>query len=129
MSRRRRGRAWLGGGAGAGGPSRDRAAGAAGERPGVAPAGRDGESMIVRVDGEELVTESGRTIAGLLLALGRVSWRTTRGGGRPRGVFCGIGVCHDCLVVVNGAADVRACQRLVRDGDDIRTQDGAELPS
>ncbi|WBB62375.1 (2Fe-2S)-binding protein [Streptomyces sp. WMMC500] len=85
--------------------------------------------MTVRVDGEELVTESGRTVAGLLLALGRVSWRTTRGGGRPRGVFCGIGVCHDCLVVVNGAPDVRACQRLVRDCDDIRTQSGAELPA
>jgi predicted molibdopterin-dependent oxidoreductase YjgC len=85
--------------------------------------------VTVRVDGAELVTEPGRTVAGLLLALGRVYWRTTRGGGRPRGVFCGIGVCHDCLVVVNGAPDVRACQRLVRDGDDIRTQDGAELPS
>lgn len=96
---------------------------------GAGAAGRGGSLLIVRVDGEELVTESGRTVAGLLLALGRVSWRTTRGGGRPRGVFCGIGVCHDCLVVVNGAPDVRACQRLVRDGDDIRTQDGAELPA
>ncbi|AZM49294.1 proline dehydrogenase [Streptomyces sp. WAC 06738] len=107
----------------------DRAAGAGERRPGAAPAGRGGDPLSVRVDGEELVTEAGRTVAGLLLALGRVSWRTTRGGGRPRGVFCGIGVCHDCLVVVNGAADVRACQRLVRDGDDIRTQDGAELPA
>ncbi|MFF0727737.1 (2Fe-2S)-binding protein [Streptomyces sp. NPDC004134] len=126
MSRRRR--AW-GGGAGAGGPSPDRPPGAGERHPGAGPAGRGGDLLIVRVDGEELVTESGRTVAGLLLALGRVSWRTTRGGGRPRGVFCGIGVCHDCLVVVNGAPDVRACQRLVRDGDDIRTQDGAELPA
>ncbi|WP_407566376.1 (2Fe-2S)-binding protein [Streptomyces sp. 184] len=110
--------------AAAAGSGTERAAGA--ERAGAERAGR---LLIVRVDGEELVTESGRTVAGLLLALGRVSWRTTRGGGPPRGVFCGIGVCHDCLVVVNGAPDVRACQRLVRGGDDIRTQDGAELPA
>nr|WP_206313542.1 (2Fe-2S)-binding protein [Streptomyces coryli] len=75
------------------------------------------------------MAEPGRTVAGLLLAQGRNAWRTTREGGRPRGVFCGIGVCYDCLVVVNGVPDVRACQRLVCDGDDIRTQHGAELPS
>jgi hypothetical protein len=50
-------------------------------------------------------------------------------GGRPRGIFCGIGVCFDCLVVVNGIPDVRACQRVVVDGDVIRVQHGAELPS
>ncbi|MGA4900742.1 2Fe-2S iron-sulfur cluster-binding protein [Streptomyces griseoincarnatus] len=38
----------------------------------------------------------------MLWAAGVTSWRTTRDGGRPRGVFCGIGVCFDCLVTVNG---------------------------
>ncbi|WP_242584361.1 (2Fe-2S)-binding protein [Streptomyces sp. MST-110588] len=82
----------------------------------------------VTVDGERRPARPGQTVAAVLLAAGRVSWRTTRGG-RPRGVFCGIGVCHDCLVVVNGLPDVRACRREVEDGDDIRTQNGAELPS
>ncbi len=59
---------------------------------------------------------------------GQDSWRDTRRNARPRGVFCGIGVCFDCLVVVNGVPDVRACQRTVAPGDDIRTQHGAELP-
>ncbi len=85
--------------------------------------------MRVRVDGAEHVAERGQTVAAVLLAAGRGSWRTTRIGGRPRGLFCGIGVCFDCLVVVNGVPDVRACQRVVADGDDIRSQDGAELPS
>ncbi|MFG3341177.1 (2Fe-2S)-binding protein [Glycomyces sp. NPDC048151] len=85
--------------------------------------------MRVRFDGEEVEVQEGQTVAGVLLAKGVRSWRTTRGGGRPRGVFCGIGVCFDCLVVVNGVPDVRACQRVVADGDDIRTQVGAELPS
>ncbi|ADD43759.1 (2Fe-2S)-binding protein [Stackebrandtia nassauensis] len=85
--------------------------------------------MRVTVDGVEVEAASGQTVAAVLLRLGRVSWRTTREAGRPRGIFCGIGVCHDCLVVVNGVPDVRACQRLVGDGDDVRTQHGAELPS
>jgi predicted molibdopterin-dependent oxidoreductase YjgC len=83
----------------------------------------------VRFDGEEVEVQEGQTVAGVLLAKGVRSWRTTRGAGRPRGLFCGIGVCFDCLVKVNGVPDVRACQRVVADGDDIRTQAGAELPS
>ncbi|MBO3732905.1 (2Fe-2S)-binding protein [Glycomyces niveus] len=85
--------------------------------------------MRVLFDGEEFEAEEGQTVAGVLLAKGVRSWRTTRGAGRPRGLFCGIGVCFDCLVNVNGVPDVRACQRVVADGDDIRTQTGAELPS
>ncbi|QUH03262.1 (2Fe-2S)-binding protein [Saccharopolyspora erythraea] len=85
--------------------------------------------MNVLVDGARVQARPGQTVAGLLLSRGQVSWRSTRRGGRPRGVFCGIGVCFDCLVVVNGIADVRACQRVLEDGDEVRTQRGAELPS
>ncbi|MEU6958084.1 FAD-dependent oxidoreductase [Streptomyces chrestomyceticus] len=81
----------------------------------------------VTVDGAERWARTGQTAAAVLLAAGRASWRSTRGG-RPRGVFCGIGVCHDCLVVVNGVPDVRACRRVVEAGDRIETQDGTPLP-
>ncbi|KAA6221475.1 FAD-dependent oxidoreductase [Streptomyces albofaciens JCM 4342] len=81
----------------------------------------------VTVDGAGEWARPGQTVASVLLAAGRLSWRTTRGG-RPRGVFCGIGVCHDCLVVVNGVPDVRACRRVVAAGDRIETQVGARLP-
>jgi len=82
----------------------------------------------VVVDGTPVPAEPGQTVAAALVAAGRTTWRETRGHGRPRGLFCGIGVCFDCLVVVNGVPDVRACQRLLADGDDVRTQRGAELP-
>jgi 2Fe-2S iron-sulfur cluster binding domain len=85
-------------------------------------------SFEISVDGTPVTAEPGRTVAGVLLALGKDSWRDTRRNARPRGVFCGIGVCFDCLVVVNAVPDVRACQRTVVPGDDIRTQHGAELP-
>ncbi|MGW2512187.1 (2Fe-2S)-binding protein [Streptomyces scopuliridis] len=77
--------------------------------------------ICVTVDGERLGARQGQTVAGLLMSRGRVSWRTTAGTGRPRGLFCGIGVCFDCLVTVNGLSDVRACQRLVADGDVVET--------
>ncbi|GAB3661982.1 (2Fe-2S)-binding protein [Glycomyces tarimensis] len=77
--------------------------------------------MRVRVDGAERTAEPGQTVAAVLLDAGRDSWRATRFGARPRGLFCGIGVCFDCLVTVNGVGEVRACQRLVADGDEIRS--------
>ncbi|MFB6725001.1 FAD-dependent oxidoreductase [Kribbella sp. NPDC056345] len=82
----------------------------------------------VTVDGSPVEAVAGQTVAGVLLARGQDAWRTTRGGERPRGVFCGIGACYDCLVVVNGVPDVRACQRTVSAGDEIRSQAGAVLP-
>ncbi|GAB7052283.1 (2Fe-2S)-binding protein [Catenuloplanes indicus] len=92
----------------------------------VAPA--DGGAIALTVDGETVTGRAGQTIAGVLLAAGRVSWRTSPRSGRPRGVFCGIGVCFDCLVVVNGLRDVRACQRRATDGDVITRQDDADEP-
>ncbi|MEU4252526.1 (2Fe-2S)-binding protein [Amycolatopsis sp. NPDC026612] len=77
------------------------------------------------VDGETVPGVAGQTVAGVLLAAGRLSWRTTRSGA-PRGVFCGIGACFDCLLTVNGVADVRACRRRAADGDEIRTQSREE---
>lgn len=79
-------------------------------------------SIHVTVAGEQVEAEEGQTVAGVLMSRGRVSWRTSRSG-RPRGVFCGIGVCFDCLVVVNDLRDVRACQRRVADGDRIEFQE------
>jgi hypothetical protein len=40
--------------------------------------------------------------------------------GRPRGIFCGTGVCFDCLVDVAERRAVRACLVLVGDGDEVR---------
>jgi D-hydroxyproline dehydrogenase subunit gamma len=59
----------------------------------------------VTVDGQEVQAQPGQTIAAVV----------------PGVIFCGIGVCFDCVVVVNGTQDVRACQRILTDGDDIRT--------
>ncbi|MFC7594693.1 (2Fe-2S)-binding protein [Terrabacter sp. GCM10028922] len=90
------------------------------------PAGQVGGGhsypVTVSVDGVPVTGRAGQTIAAVLLAAGESSWRTTSFGDAPRGLFCGIGVCFDCVVEVNGLADVRACLRRARDGDVVVRQ-------
>jgi predicted molibdopterin-dependent oxidoreductase YjgC len=76
-------------------------------------------------DGRPIPVRQGQSIAGALLAAGIRSWRTTRAEGRPRGLFCGIGVCFDCLVTVNGRSSLRACLVEARPGDVVAGSPGA----
>jgi predicted molibdopterin-dependent oxidoreductase YjgC len=80
-----------------------------------------GDRVRFSFDGRPMDAPRGMTIGGALLANGVPSWRLTRSGGRPRGVFCGIGVCFDCLIDVGDDRAVRACLVPVRDGDEVRT--------
>jgi predicted molibdopterin-dependent oxidoreductase YjgC len=81
----------------------------------------------ITVDGKPATGLTGQTIAAIMMAEGRLSWRRSSVAGEPRGLFCGIGICFDCLVVVNGERDVRACQRRAVSGDAIEFQHD-ELP-
>jgi predicted molibdopterin-dependent oxidoreductase YjgC len=77
----------------------------------------------VIIDGEPVEAFEGETVATVLLARGEVATRTTVKG-EPRGVFCGMGVCFDCLVVVDGVPNTRACMTWVREGLQVAHQDG-----
>ena len=76
-------------------------------------------------DGREIPYPAGQSVGAALWAAGVRSFRTTRHEGRPRALFCGIGVCFDCLVTVDGRADERACVVPARDGLHVTTQEGA----
>ncbi len=64
------------------------------------------------------------TVAGALYLLARRQFRTTSKQGAPRSFFCGMGVCFDCLVEIDGRSNVRACQTLVKPGMEVVTQNG-----
>ena len=83
------------------------------------------QRFTITFDDEDIPVEEGQTIAAALIAAGHRSWRTTRGSGAPRGAFCAIGVCFDCLATVNGRPNVRACLQAARPGDEVTTQAGA----
>lgn len=77
-----------------------------------------------RFAGRDVPFRPGQTVGAALVQSGVRSWRTTRVAGRPRGLFCGIGVCFDCLIVIDGRPNQRACLAIARPGLDVRPQEG-----
>ena len=79
----------------------------------------------VILNGETIETIDGQSVGAFLLEQGTRITRNTRFNKLPRGMFCGIGLCFDCLITINGIPNQRACVTGVEDGMAIATQDGA----
>ncbi|WP_203580050.1 (2Fe-2S)-binding protein [Microbacterium hibisci] len=77
-------------------------------------------------DGRPIAFRRGQTVGAALTAAGVSSWRITRGTGEQRGLFCGIGVCYDCILTVDGHRARRACVTAARDGQVVRSDDPSE---
>ena len=78
---------------------------------GLQPIGR---RLTLTFEGGELGFVEGDSVAAALVDAGRLTCRTGRSG-EPRGVFCGMGVCQECVVLVDGVP-ARACMAAARDG-------------
>ena len=76
----------------------------------------------IYVNGQETRAYPGETLATVLLAAGWKMFRHTSLSGEARGMFCGMGLCFDCLVTVNGQPNVRACSTAAQPGDMIERQ-------
>lgn len=79
----------------------------------------------ITVDGQPLPCRAGDSVAAALLAAGLSACRDTAVSGVPRGPFCMMGVCYDCLVGIDGQANQQACMTRVRDGMAVQRQRGA----
>ena len=73
-------------------------------------------------NGETFKGVEGQSIAAALMATGVRELRKTRFDEEPRLIFCGIGICFDCVVVVNGVANQRACLIEIVEGAKIESQ-------
>jgi len=71
-------------------------------------------------NGRPLSALEGETISAALHAHGIQAFRNTRKN-HPRGLYCGMGACFDCVVTVDGRTGVRACMEKVCPGQQVRS--------
>ena len=81
-------------------------------------------SLTIFIDGTATPARHGDTVAAAMLGSGYVACRTTAVSGAPRGPYCLMGICFDCLVTIDGSANRQSCMTSVRDGMGIQTQRG-----
>ena len=84
-----------------------------------------GETVQLTFEGEAITAHAGETVAAALLAAGFPSGRQTPVSGSPRGPYCMMGACFDCLVEIDGEANRQGCMTQVRDGMVIKRMTGA----
>lgn len=78
--------------------------------------------LTLSVNGVRVSMPQGSTVAAAVLQEGVSSFRRSVTG-EARGPLCGMGICFECRVNVNGVAHVRSCQTLCENGMDVRTDE------
>lgn len=78
----------------------------------------------VTIDAQSLDVEPGTTVAAALALAGRQVTRRSVSG-QPRTALCGMGICQECRVTIDGRAHALACQTLCHDGQTVWTQTAA----
>jgi len=82
-----------------------------------------GSMVFISVNGREIEAIEGEPIAAAILASGIKVFRHTPKLNSPRGVYCAIGRCTDCVMKVNGIPSIRTCITPVEPGMIIESQD------
>ena len=73
-------------------------------------------------EGRRMQARQGMTLAAALLANGQSHFRDAAVSGAPRGPFCMMGACFECLVVIDGTPNRQACMTEVAEGMDVHRQ-------
>ena len=83
-----------------------------------------GPEVTFTFDGRPMTGREGEPIAVALRAGGVLVHRYTAKQDKPRGVFCAIGRCTDCIMIVDGKPNVRTCVTPLKAGMKVQTQHG-----
>ena len=81
-----------------------------------------GVPVVFTFDGTPVSAYTGETIAAALYAAGARTLANSPIRHRPRGLYCAIGNCSSCMMIVDGKANVKTCIELVRHGMIVETQ-------
>ena len=79
--------------------------------------------IFIQVNGQTVRAQKGVNLSTVLWNAGNRTLRYTYQSFSPRGIFCGMGVCFDCLVTINGEPKQRACLTIVQPGMRVQTED------
>lgn len=82
------------------------------------------KQVSITINGKPFKAAAGETVAAAVLVSGFRQTRTTSISGSPRAPFCLMGVCYECLMVINGQPNQRACREYVAEGMCIESQQG-----
>ncbi|MGL4637218.1 MAG: (2Fe-2S)-binding protein [Beijerinckiaceae bacterium] len=85
---------------------------------------RESDSITVYVSGKAIAVSAGDSAAAAVLLAGLSASRNTPVSGAPRAPYCMMGVCFECLMVIDGVSSQQGCLITVRDGMRIDIQDG-----
>ncbi len=83
------------------------------------------KQVSITINGKPFNVPAGETVAAAVLACGIGHTRTTPVSNSPRAPFCLMGLCYECLMVINGSPNQRACKEYVTEGMIIESQHGA----
>ena len=78
------------------------------------------DTVWITVDHRAMSVDAGTSVAAALLGAGTTSFRTSVSG-TLRGPLCGMGICHECRVTIDGVAHRRSCMIAVADGMQVVT--------
>jgi D-hydroxyproline dehydrogenase subunit gamma len=78
------------------------------------------ETVTLVVDGVSVTMPTGSMVATAILKSGKHVFRRSATG-EARGPLCGMGICFECRVMIDGEAHCRSCQTLCENGMDVRT--------
>lgn len=85
---------------------------------------KSGQLVRLEIDGREVEAVAGTTVAAALQQHGLLAWRRSPQG-ELRGAFCGMGICFECRLEIDGIAGVRSCLTPVAPGMKVRSTPGA----
>jgi len=80
-----------------------------------------GAPFTIQVDGEFITAYRGETLAAVLLAAGKMTMRMVPKKQSMRGYYCGMGICHECLVELEDGTKIRSCQTMIEPAMKIKT--------
>lgn len=81
--------------------------------------------VMITINGQSYSVPANETVAAVVTACGISPTRTTAVSGAPRAPFCLMGVCYECLMVIDGQPNQRACKTQVAEGMTVECQNGS----